>query len=170
MEIPAALASINAAIAIAKSLRSIEKSYDEALLKSSIADLYSALAEAKMGLSDLKDELAAKDKEIVALTEAFDRKGALVEGSDRLLYLPDDNGAPSGAPICPKCLDSAHRINVTLQRDAHKVTCLVCGSELSPVVIYPQTNGTGYAAQQDALDRGMREATAALRERGSELW
>lgn len=158
MEIPAALASINAAISIAKALRDIDAKYDTATLKASIAELYSALAEAKMGLSDLKNELATKDKEIATLTAAFERKAELVEGADRLSYLPGEDGAPSGAPVCPKCLTADRRIVVTLKQGPHSVGCPVCATQLNPVVIYPLPAGTGHAALQAARSRGLQEA------------
>lgn len=150
VEIPAALASINAAIGITKAIRDIEKKYDAATLKAAIADLTSALADAKLGLVELREQIEGKEAEITALKEAFDIKTALVAGPDGFDYLPGDDGQPSGAPACPQCLQAHHKIIFTHQKKGFDVACPVYSTAYSPVVVFPHKNGTGYEAWRQA--------------------
>lgn len=103
MDIAAALSSLNAALNIAKTLRSIEKGYDAALLKSQIVDLMGAVSEAKMGLLDAQETIAAKDREIRALEDKLTSKAELVE-FDGHQYAKGEDGKPKGAPFCDACL------------------------------------------------------------------
>ena len=116
MDISVALSSISTALGIAKTLNEIEKDFDKSLFKLQVADLRSALADAKIALADLQEDMAAKDREIDALRNSFDLKATLVkdEGYD---FFPDADGAPSGFAVCPRCLAVDGRI-IQLVRSA----------------------------------------------------
>lgn len=105
MDIAATLSAVTAAIGLAKELRSIDAQVNQAELKLKIADLTASLAEAKMGLVDVADQLKAKDEEITRLS-AFDMdlsNKVFVRG----FYLDtfEDGTTPRGDPYCPYCID-----------------------------------------------------------------
>jgi polyhydroxyalkanoate synthesis regulator phasin len=79
MGVMTTLAVISQALEAVKKLRGIEKDFDIATYKLQVADLASSLAEAKKGLVDVKDEIAAKDAEIERLKKATEFQGTLVE-------------------------------------------------------------------------------------------
>ena len=64
MDIITGLNAASQALSIAKELRSIDRSVDEATFKLRLADLTEALAEAKISLSEAKLALSEKDEEI----------------------------------------------------------------------------------------------------------
>lgn len=149
MDIIAGITAATQAIGIAKALRSIEKNYDEATYKAQIADLIDALTDAKLALSDAKEGLAERDKEIARLKESFETKAALVAGDGGYSYLANDAGNPVGYPVCPKCEELIGRIVQTKEHEhSGKARCPACSDVYNPVVCYlPQ--GSGYLTKQD---------------------
>lgn len=105
MDIAATISAVSAAIGLAKEIRSIDTQVDQAELKLKIADLTSSLAEAKMGLVDVADQIREKDDEISRLT-AFDldlQGKTLKQG----FYMDTfEDGGPRGDPYCPYCIDT----------------------------------------------------------------
>lgn len=119
MELAAALGSINAALNIAKAMRSIEKGYDAALLKAQIVDLMGAVADAKSGLLDAQETIAAKDREIKALEGKLKANGELVEFNGHK-YAKGEDGKPKGSPFCDACLaDDGTQIRPANLLDEH---------------------------------------------------
>jgi len=103
MDIVSGIGAVSSALGIAQTLRGIEKTYDEATYKARVTDLINALTDAKLAMTERKEGLAAKDKEIDRLTSSFAAKAALVSGDGGYSYFADDNGNPVGYPVCPKC-------------------------------------------------------------------
>ncbi|MBU1271876.1 MAG: hypothetical protein KJ728_05995 [Alphaproteobacteria bacterium] len=103
MELAAALGSINAALTLAKAMRSIEKGYDAAVLKAQIADLMVAVSDAKIGLLEAQESITVKDREIKALELKLKANDELVE-YDGHMYARGEDGKPKGAPFCDACL------------------------------------------------------------------
>jgi hypothetical protein len=72
VDVSAALATLAQAISIARGMRDIERSFDEATYKAQAAELYGALADVKMALTDAKEELHSKDQTIRELEAAIE--------------------------------------------------------------------------------------------------
>lgn len=58
MELGAALAAISNAMTVAKALRGIQQDYDLASVRAQMAEIYDALAEARIALADAKGIIA----------------------------------------------------------------------------------------------------------------
>jgi hypothetical protein len=69
MDILSGLSAASTAINIAKDLRDIDRSVDEATYKLKIAELVSALADTKLSLSDAKQEISSLKQELATLNE-----------------------------------------------------------------------------------------------------
>lgn len=67
MDFAVALASASQALNIVKQLREIEKGVSEGELKAAMADLYGKVAELRMALTDAREEIHEKDRQIKAL-------------------------------------------------------------------------------------------------------
>jgi hypothetical protein len=68
MDLIQGLAAASAAIGIAKDLREIDRSVDEASYKLKIAELISALADTKIALADAKEKIMPIEAELVCAT------------------------------------------------------------------------------------------------------
>lgn len=149
MDIVSGIGAVTSALTIAKTLRGIEKTYDEATYKAHVADLINSLTDAKLAMADAKEALAGKDKEIERLKASFEAKAALVNGDRGYSYLTDDGGNPIGYPVCPKCEQVNGRIIQTKEHEnSGKSRCPACSDVYSPVVCYlPQ--GGGYVTKQE---------------------
>lgn len=117
VDIPLALASINSALAIAKTLIDTKTSLSQAELKLRIADLTSSLAETKIALAGLQDDIAAKDQEIARLKSTFARLEADTVVVKGYRYRKSDDGQAVGLPCCPRCLEVDGRIMLTERRE-----------------------------------------------------
>lgn len=128
--ISAALSSLKTATDIAKFLRESDLSLEKAELKLKLADLIVALADTKIQLVEVQDTLAAKDKHIAELEEAFEYKDKLVRRYDAY-YTADANGNPVGIPFCLRCWEVEHRRRqlVHASKDRHRRLCTACGHE-----------------------------------------
>jgi len=102
MDIPVLLASITSAIGIAKELREIDRGLGEADFKMKIAELTASLADTKIALVDLQEELQAKDREIGRLRSAFEFRGSTVV-KNGCRYEDRGDGTPQGNAFCPRC-------------------------------------------------------------------
>jgi hypothetical protein len=69
MDIAAGLTLLGQATSIVKNLRNIEKGFDVAALKVQMAELYGTLADVKIALSDARETIHERDKEIRELEE-----------------------------------------------------------------------------------------------------
>ena len=103
MDISSGISAAANAIAIAKTLKSIEASYDHAALKAKIAEIYEGLADAKLALIDAKEAIAGLEKECSRLKSVNSERAGLVTGSGGYRYFAGMNGYPTGYPVCPKC-------------------------------------------------------------------
>lgn len=101
MDVAGILGSISSALSVTKELVAINKVLDEAQWKLKLAELSSALADAKVGVVELKEQLQAKDAQIVTLKKAFEFQGKCVRIHDDLYE--ELNGTPIGMPFCPRC-------------------------------------------------------------------
>ena len=149
MDIVSGIGAVSSALGIAKTLRGIEKTYDEATYKAQVADLINALTDAKLAMADAKENLADKDKEIERLKASFEAKSALVAGDGGYNYLADDGGNPVGYPVCPKCEQINGRIIQTKEHEASgKSRCPACSDVYGPVVCY-LPHGSGDVTKQE---------------------
>ncbi|EAT09557.1 hypothetical protein NYF14_00790 [Sphingobium sp. 10 DY56-G10] len=148
MDIVSGIGAVTSALGIAKTLRGIEKTYDEATYKAQVADLINALTDAKLAMADAKESLAEKDKEIERLRASFESKARLVPGDGGYSYLTDENANPVGYPVCPKCEQVNGRIIQTKEHEnSGKARCPACSEVYTPVVCYlPQ--GGGFVTKQ----------------------
>lgn len=139
MDVVAALGGISNAITIARALQSIDRSYDSAVLKGQLAEIMSALADAKMTLSDAREEIAEKDREIKRLRGDFAARDELKEY--RGYKYKSDPVAPNGingTPICPRCETVDGRLIYTVA--AHSVrgmgtSCPQCKVDLADAYV-----------------------------------
>ncbi|WP_192257364.1 hypothetical protein [Mesorhizobium caraganae] len=104
MDIAATISAVTAAIGLAKEIRSIDAQIDQAELRLKIADLTSSLAEAKMGLVDVADQLRQKDNEIARLS-AFEGDLSDKIFKDGFHMDAFEDGTPKGDPYCPYCIE-----------------------------------------------------------------
>ena len=149
MDIVSGLGAVSSALGIAKALRSIEKSYDEATYKAQVAELINSLTDAKFAMAEAKEDLANKDKEISRLTESFKAKADLVPGDGGYSFFADANGNPVGYPACPKCEQVLGRIIQTKEHEVSgKSRCPACSDVYHPVICY-LAQGSGHATKQD---------------------
>lgn len=102
MDIVTGIAALTQALDIAKKLREFGQTFDEAEFKLKIAELYSALADAKMSLADSKQQLEEKDAEIDRLKRTFQNRADCIIIND-LKYEKGQDGRPTGRPYCPRC-------------------------------------------------------------------
>lgn len=102
MDILATVGAINGAIEIARAVRSADKEIAAADLKLQMADLIDQLANTKIALTELQEELRAKDGEIGELKANFAFRGELVEARN-LFFRKHADGDPVGRPFCPRC-------------------------------------------------------------------
>lgn len=125
-----ALNSLKAAMDIAKFLRESNLSLEKAELKWKLAELTSALADAKIQFVQVQDELQEKDKRIAELEEAFETKDELVRQYDAY-YAVNSAGKPIGVPYCLHCWENGHKKRqlVYHAEDRFKKICTTCGNE-----------------------------------------
>lgn len=139
VDVAGALASISTSIAILKSLREIDADYDSATYKLQIADLATNLAEAKLLVVDMKDEIEAKDSEIDRL-KAFDGNLDNLKIVNGFYYGVDADGSPQGFPYCTYCIDKKRGL-FRLIRKADSVRgscfCPECNTPYVKVSEYP---------------------------------
>lgn len=138
MDVAGALAAISAALKLVGDLRDINNEYDKAEMKLKIADLTTALADAKHGLVDVAEDIRKHEAEIVRL------KGLLAFRSEKLIdkgqfrYFSDGEGNPKGAPICSVCEQKGNHLAVVQDRSKGigKITyyCPSCIANYGPRV------------------------------------
>lgn len=142
MDIPAAISAVTAAIGLAKELNSIDVQLDQAGLKLKIAELTSALAETKLGLVDLAEQINARDKKIAELTDGLKyRVDQLIEY--RGFRYRAINGKPAGRPFCPVCDQLGFLVQLAQDRTkaGFPETCPRCKGSFGHVSVfrYPES-------------------------------
>lgn len=102
MDIMNGLTAISKALDIVRVLRDIESQSNDATFKMEVAELHSALADAKIALSDAKETISEKDKEIKSLKEIQSEKMRVVKYKGYNFGI-DEEGSSIGRPFCPVC-------------------------------------------------------------------
>jgi len=124
--ITAVLAGLKTASEIAKTLGQSDLNLEKAELKFKLAELYEALALARMSATSLTEELQEKDREIARLLEAVALKDEVVKRGDAYFKKGPDGKAVDD-PFCVNCWDAKkklvhiHRMHATKGPDV-----LVC--------------------------------------------
>lgn len=137
MPLMEAIAAVGQAIDVAKGMRAVEKNYDAATYKIQIADLMTALSEARLELVSARDSFAAKEAELAELKKTLERQAELVQGRGGFKYQVGEEGQPIGLPACPTCEQRDGRITFTVKDgSSRKVRCPVCDSRFDGVAIY----------------------------------
>ena len=72
MDVIGGLTAVSQAIGIAKELKQIDRTIDDASFRLKIADLIESLAETKIALADAKEEIAKHKREIRKLNETLE--------------------------------------------------------------------------------------------------
>ncbi len=116
MDFAASLALVKQAFDALKQLQDVERSWDQAALKSSLANVMIDLSDVRMSLAEARDDAVEKDREIERLKGDFAARADLIEYFDFKYRRSDANpDRPVGYPICPRCetVDAAnlHRPN-----------------------------------------------------------
>jgi hypothetical protein len=124
------ISSITTAIGFAKELIAVDKAVDEAVWKLKLAELTSALAEAKLGVVELNELVSARDSEIERLKKAFEFQGKTIKIHD-MVYEAQENGKPVGMPFCPRCLaiDGRHIKLAEIEKPGRPAQCPQCKSD-----------------------------------------
>lgn len=160
MDISAGLAAVAQGLGIAKTLRDVEKTFDEVTLKARIAEVIDALTDAKLSLAEAKEMIADRDKEIARLKLSTNEKLSTSKGPDNYSYFVNDEKRPIGFPLCPKCEQIDVRL-VELKQHGHIDTaqCPICDRVFSPVkAIIHYINGSAYTKQDELREK--REAAS----------
>lgn len=105
--IAAALGSLKTATDIAKLIKDSGASLEQAEVKLQIAELISALAEAKIEIAGIQSELMKKDDIISSLNEQLTIKQKVVW--DKPYYWLVDDSDRDG-PFCQRCYDVERRL------------------------------------------------------------
>lgn len=134
--IAATLQGIKTATEIAKSLRNIDFSIEKAELKLKIAELTSALADAKIGFSEIQSSIIYKDKEINNLKEKLYFKENFIFEEE--FYFLHKNNQKIG-PYCHRCYDGdqkiVHLVSVRSYRGCYY--CNVCNNHFGEANAQP---------------------------------
>ncbi|HEU4700685.1 MAG TPA: hypothetical protein VFS40_15985 [Gemmatimonadales bacterium] len=106
--ISAALTSLKTATEIAKALRDLPTTLENAELKLRVADLTGALADLKLQLTEVREDIAARETRIAELEVAFERREDLVRHGDAY-YRKGEGGEAVGDAFCLRCWEVEHR-------------------------------------------------------------
>jgi hypothetical protein len=124
-----------------KLLKGLEKNFNEASFKATIAEITSNLADVKMALTEARAEAAEKDAEIDRLRKEF---AFLIDNtimSKGFRYEKSSQGRPQGMPFCPRCekVDGRlMRLAKTTSKEGFKAICPQCKAE------FGNQHGYGY--------------------------
>ena len=117
------LGSVKTATEIAKLLKNSDLSFEKAEMKLKLAELISALADAKMEVSVIQELILQKDLEIRQLQEKIDTQEKMTFEKP---YYWKINGAEKEGPFCQHCYDKDGKI-VQLQDGENGCwNCTIC--------------------------------------------
>ena len=170
MDIASGIAAATHGLGIAKTLREIEKSYDQATLKAQLADLMSTLADAKLALIEAKESMAEKDKEIAALRTNFAVQAELIVSDGDYKFFAGESGNPLGYPVCPKCELDGKIVQLKQNGGIVQARCPSCMIEYQPVTCFlpPEEGDATLRSKQEGLrSEQSARSSAALRRHGS---
>lgn len=137
MPIMEALSAVSTAIDVAKGMRAVEKNFDAATYKIQIADLMTALSDARLELAAARDAALEKDAAFEELKKTLTRQAQLVQARGGFKYQANAEGQPTGHPVCPTCEQRDGKLVFTVQDGtARNVRCPVCESRFAGVAIY----------------------------------
>jgi DNA-directed RNA polymerase subunit M/transcription elongation factor TFIIS len=103
MDIASTLTTITAALGLAKELRDINDQVNEAELRLKVAELMTALADARTGLVEVAEQMRSKDGEIEKLRSELAFRSTRLVDKGQWRFFADANGNATGRPICQKC-------------------------------------------------------------------
>lgn len=134
MDIPTAIASLTAALGLVKELREVDTQVSQAEMKLKLAEITSALADAKMSVADTSEEMQARDTHIAELEKL------LAYSSDHLirfngLYYEQEENEPKGHPYCTVCYSAGMLIKLAENRNepGQPSSCPKCKSSYGRV-------------------------------------
>jgi hypothetical protein len=135
VDVPLVLTTLTSAMGLAKQFVEIDKTMDGAERKLKVAELSSALADAKVGITELQEEVKAREQEIDRLKRAFAAREQDMTTYRSFTYKKGKRGQPVGMPMCPRCIEMDGRF-MTLQRRQGRhgdSFCPACETEYSRV-------------------------------------
>ncbi|WP_050773803.1 hypothetical protein [Pseudovibrio sp. JE062] len=135
MDLMSGLTAISKALDVAKALREFDGQLNDATYKFQVAELYAALADAKISLADAKEEIALKEREIISLKEKQRSKYKTINHQGYNFGL-NENGEAFVDPFCPVC-EQQHDLQIPLQTQSRiEKQCPKCKAKYTN---YPRT-------------------------------
>lgn len=122
--ISAALAGIKSATEIAKIIKDSGASLEQAEVKLQLADLISALADAKIEIANIREVVSEKETQIKQLNQKLELKENIVWQKPYYVVVSDDK---KDGPYCQKCYDSKQLL-MRLQGEEGWWQCRECKS------------------------------------------
>ncbi|GGA50908.1 hypothetical protein GCM10011385_00180 [Nitratireductor aestuarii] len=137
MDIAGSIAAVSSALTIVKEIKEIDAQLDQASLKLKIAELTEALAEAKLGLVDVLEDLRMKDQEISRLNDQLRYRAENLIDYNGFRY-QNVEGSPKGRPYCPACEAKGLYIMVAQDRNTpgHPYKCPSCRADFGYSGVY----------------------------------
>jgi hypothetical protein len=129
MDIVTTLSSIKTAYDLAKDLKETKSLMDNADINLKVADLVVALADARIDLAEIKNQMIEKDKEIEELKEHLEKKDS-IKFEDPFIFRII-NEKKEEIPYCPKCYHSNSNLVPLLSKEGFSKgshQCSVCES------------------------------------------
>lgn len=121
--ITATLSGLKTAIDIAKAIKDADVSIEKAELKYKIAELISALADAKVAAAETIELIENKERQIVELESKLSFSKTLERFKDA--YFETHSGAPVGDPYCAHCWE-VDKVAVHLKTGANHARMKEC--------------------------------------------
>jgi hypothetical protein len=118
------LGSIKSATDIAKFIKDSDLSLEKAEGKLKLAELVSALADAKLHAAEVQQAIIDRDERIRIL-EAEASKRAALTWREPCYWLTDEKGIEQ--PYCQRCYDDGGKYARLHSDDAGRYSCRVCG-------------------------------------------
>jgi|GEM_PF-4445228 hypothetical protein len=109
--IAATIKDINSAVEMTKSISDFKKYIDDKNDEIKLTDIVDILAEAKQNVLKICRILEEKEREVMNLRRIFSDNDNYVELPEGI-YRKDENGVPTGKPICFKCWESSSKIDL----------------------------------------------------------
>lgn len=127
LQVTSVIVGIKNAIDIAKLIKDSGASLEKAEIKLKMAELISALADAKIGMVSIQEIVSEKDSEIKRLKSELDTRGNMIWESP-YYFLKTEEG--KDGPYCQKCYDSDHKlIRLQMPRAQGYWLCKECSSD-----------------------------------------
>jgi hypothetical protein len=124
--ISTAVSTLKTSIDIAKALKDSDEIFEKAEIKLQLAELISSLADAKMQIAEIQEQLIINEKEKNALLEKIKLKDELI--FDKAYYWRKINEDEKDGPFCQTCYDLEEKL-IRLQGGNNDYwTCYSCKS------------------------------------------